>query len=936
MLALCSAACSGSNGKDGKDGRDGKSCTVGQDPSGATILSCSDGTSVVLDSGGSRAKVDAGPPAGTMCSVVINGDGTSSMTCPGIDGGTFTVTIRNALASYGDMDASDKAALDLKISVSSVTVPPSGTPVVAFKLTDLKTGNAIAGVPPADMRFALLKRVAATNGGNDTWVSYMAKDATSTAGMETAAAASAATSGGLTDNRDGSYAYTFVRNVTAGASAGTTYDANATHRLVMLVYESGNPFAPVNLAKDFVPALDLDVTGKPENVDGNACLECHGSFRAKAGGTGAFHNGNRYDVKVCVACHNDQRRFAALPGTGTTPAVDLDAPGVVDAATGAWTGAATLVNGEAFINFPVFIHKIHMGEDLALNGGSYTAVGKPYETTYPQDVRKCDKCHRNAPQADNFKNKPSRRACGSCHDGISFAATPPAARKAHAGTPQADDSKCATCHPAVGPQNQFGVGVWDSHVAVAPPDPTATWLGGSNANTNAGSIPAAGVLPAGAAKITYEVKSVTRDTAKHPSIVFRFAKNGAPVQFNVYGAATELMDGFVNSPSAYFAFAVPQDGIAAPADFNASTSGYIKNIWNGTATNGTMTGPDTNGYYTITLTATIPDTATMLTGGIGYTYSLSATGATPPLTQIDLPAFPYGDATVVPGCAAGQKCGGLIVAAPNVAMIATDATSGKAYAARRAIVSNAACTKCHEQLGANPSFHAGQRNDAPTCAFCHNPNRTSSGWSASSSTFVHAIHGAAKRSVDFTWHAACPSGTTLAAGTCTVENADSYAKVTYPGILSNCQQCHLAGTYDFKAQASATALPNLLMTTVGTGTYAAAISNSPYVKSDGTDYGTSFATGNLTSGTKDGTACTTAAPCACSLTTPCQASATTLVKSPITATCSSCHDSANEIKHMQMFGGTFYGTRASAMAQAEQCMMCHGPGTVAAIDDVHK
>jgi hypothetical protein len=59
------------------------------------------------------------------------------------------------------------------------------------------------------------------------------------------------------------------------------------------------------------------------------------------------------------------------------------------------------------------------------------------------------------------------------------------------------------------------------------------------------------------------------------------------------------------------------------------------------------------------------------------------------------------------------------------------------------------------------------------------------------------------------------------------------------------------------------------------------------------------------------------------------------VKSPVTAVCSSCHDTTNEIKHMQMFGGTFYGTRALAMTQSEQCMMCHGPGTVAAIADMH-
>jgi len=81
-------------------------------------------------------------------------------------------------------------------------------------------------------------------------------------------------------------------------------------------------------------------------------------------------------------------------------------------------------------------------------------------------------------------------------------------------------------------------------------------------------------------------------------------------------------------PALYFVFAVPQDSITAPADFNASASGYIKTIWNGTATGtgaGTMTFDATTGFYTITLTGvTVPDNATMLTGGVGYTYSLGS------------------------------------------------------------------------------------------------------------------------------------------------------------------------------------------------------------------------------------------------------------------------------------------------------------------------
>lgn len=50
-----------------------------------------------------------------------------------------------------------------------------------------------------------------------------------------------------------------------------------------------------------------------------------------------------------------------------------------------------------------------------------------------------------------------------------------------------------------------------------------------------------------------------------------------------------------------------------------------------------------------------------------------------------------------------------------MAKLATGVTGNTA---RRAIVTNAKCSDCH----------AGQRNDAPTCTFCHNVNRVNSGW----------------------------------------------------------------------------------------------------------------------------------------------------------------------------------------------------------------
>src|SRR6266542_3335772 len=240
----------------------------------------------------------------------------------------------------------------------------------------------------------------------------------------------------------------------------------------------------------------------------------------------------------------------------------------------------------------------------------------------------------------------------------------------------------------------------------------------------------------------------------------------------------------------------------------------------------------------------------MLTGGIGYTYALNGTQ---PFTEIDL-AAPY--------TYKANKTGGLIVAAPDVWKVATG------YTGRRSIVSTAKCNACHVQLGATPTFHAGQRNDAPTCSFCHNPNRTSSGWSANVKDFIHALHGGRARTVAFDWHA--PSAT------------DNYGEVEFPSPLNNCEACHLAGTYDFslsyKKTANdqtpptpntfdATSLSNFLWSTTAayTSTAPASYTLSPYVSTAATaftgtqantyadaTYGFGFSAGNVTVTVNDG------------------------------------------------------------------------------------
>jgi hypothetical protein len=87
--------------------------------------------------------------------------------------------------------------------------------------------------------------------------------------------------------------------------------------------------------------------------------------------------------------------------------------------------------------------------------------------------------------------------------------------------------------------------------------------------------------------------------------------------------------------------------------------------------------------------------------------------------------------------------------------------------------------------------------------------------------------------------------------------------------------------------------------------------------------------------------CTTAQPCTgvvatCSLTAPCDAQSTTLIKTPITAACSACHDAKDAVAHMESMGGLFFKPRSQLASSVEQCLICHGPGTIAPIGLMHQ
>ncbi len=772
-----------------------------------------------------------------------------------------------AVLDSGKLSADDLKNIALDGKIISATIPADGKPVVKFSVYNKANKQGVVGLATFSLHIAQLKP--AVNGSASYWQNYISAGLPQTAmPASTNAASNPATDSvtvfnadgtikaqgySIVDGLDGTYTATFGADITKNTNV--PYDATLVHRIAIGVRSVVVPgilgltpkayAGPINpttgvvfaqfvntngtaLVYDFTPATGTAfkdaATGSNfarDIVTIAACNQCH--YRLEYGSNNTSgHFGSRPDTKVCVVCHTPQ------------------------------LNALSYKEG----NFTSFIHKIHMGEELPAAEPAGTLAAAFGDVRYPQDIRNCTFCHKGA-DVDKWNSTVTRSACGSCHNNVNFAT----GANHGIGGVRTDDQACSLCHGS-------GDTIKSYHLAVRNPDPNAPELGGTNTHTYAGYLPAAGTVVPGSAVITWDVSSVSLDASSHPVIKFKFKKDGTDVVFNTYAAGAELMTNFVGSPSAYFAWAEPQDGIAKPADFTKAASAYLKNVWNGTVATSTLSAPDANGYYTLTMTGTtLPANASMFTGGIGYTYG----SATPPLTQTNVALYPYTAATNV---------GGLIVVTPNVWK------TGATFTARRTIVSNDKCNACHAKLGIAPTFHSGQRNDAPTCSFCHTVNRNNNGWSVNAKDAIHSIHAAGKRTNKFSWEASA---------------GDTYWKIGYPGVLKNCEQCHLTGTYDFSASASAAAVPNLLSSTMSNVLIPATIST--------------IVTGNETiPGTYYSPFVTAGA----------DYTADNLVISPISAACFTCHDTAAAKAHMVNEGGTINGLRSVAITRTETCLVCHG------------
>jgi len=476
------------------------------------------------------------------------------------------------------------------------------------------------------------------------------------------------------------------------------------------------------------------------------------------------------------------------------------------------------------VDFSVMVHKIHQGEGLPSveAGGEYVIYGyRDSEHDYSDVVMPQDV-----------------RNCSKCHD-----ADDPDTVDAVNWQDKPTIEACGACHDDV----DFALGAAGGHVGGVMTD---------NANCTvchteggfAGSVASDHVNPVRVAADDFQFNILdvaNTGPGEFPAVTFSVTNpNNADAAYDI-----------TTDPAFTTGFGVSRLAIDLAWDTKdysntGSTSGAASSV----SVNALTAADNGDGTYTATSAVAIPLDATG-TGAVAIeghpagdvdgdgTYS----DRIPVLSVVDY--FPITDAEAVP---------------------------------RRLVVDNAKCSNCHDQL----SIHGANRNgEIQLCTLCHNANNTdivrrpadpaTSGdgkveESIDFKTLIHGIHAAGMRENGLFVYGFGNS-------------EHDYSEVLYPGILSDCETCHVPGTYELPLST------DVLATTVDTGAD----------RADPTD------DGNITAES---------------------------------AACSSCHDSALAQAHMTQNGGASFDTTqddVDNMMVIETCQFCHAEGGLKGVKDVH-
>lgn len=867
-----------------------------------------DAAQIVINNGGQQL-------AYSGSGLALTGKFTSQAMLPALDANNLSVDQLNNMTLNG--------------AITGVSIP-GNYPIVSFYVTNAATGKGIRGLKSFGLAIAQLKPE--NNGSPTEWLSYMIHNLSISGSSAGTYSDRPSTDNGtysatypnnpvytIIDNGDGSYTAKFGKDIKGVSAYGVTYDANLTHRLVVQVRTTpsvallqngstlSNFYNELILGTTFVPATPgVAPTVMRDITTTAACNECH----TKIGVT--TPHGGRGETKYCMVCHTAQRANGQATSTSTAGAF---APIERDS-TGKITSANTYVaDGEVSGEFVTMIHKIHMGSKLTKTNYNYAGV-LFNDIVYPKEITNCRQCHKGddagqlalAPQANNWKEKPSRKSCGACHDNINFATGANLKAGGAAHPAQANDSFCVSCHGTAGPYP-----VESFHTTV-------------NATLNNPNV------ATGLVNFFYEISGVTVNGSNQAVIRFRIRQNTGSltaaktdVVFN--GSGANPLVGFTGSPG--FLLAYTQDG--SPDFTNMGHTGKkaaqpisvsIANLLDGTK--GTLVADGATGYYNATITAAasnFPANATMRTVGLqGYFTQISPAAARHALSVMKTVT----DDTVRRNVIDSEKCGnchewfeghggsrviGKGTGSSNAAICVMCHVPGLSTSGRGAdanlinfIITNPVGTSFNTVALLNPvtglvysttgtiSQEAKDAMNALNAALGMNPTT----YPEATNNFKDMIHG-------------IHSGTdSLVVGqslkfvrdrTTSGDFGYDFGFVKFPGVLKNCGACHAGTTYTSipdKAQVSTIETSNGTVLTPANNvvTVDAARKSLP--------------------------------------------NATDLVTTPFAATCVSCHSKPNAVAHIKQMGGQIKVLRSLADPAGEACVTCHGSTGPNALWNVHR
>ncbi len=629
---------------------------------------------------------------------------------------------------------------ELNVTITDAAVDVDDRPTVRFFITD-RNGDPL---PATGVRLRFVIAVLQPDGTEYRNYITTVQTSPTTKVSATQASSEDSSQGTLEDLGGGLFRYHFKITLPAG------FDTEASHRIAIFADTTILGVSYVsNAIFDFVPS------GGPVKVVHDVvrtenCNNCHDPLEA--------HGGFRRDVRLCVTCHTSE--ITDFSTGETTPQIDPD------------TGNN--------IGFRELIHKIHRGASLpSVEAGTpYRIIGFNQSVTdfsdvvFPQDIRNCEKCHGGATNGDRFKTRPSRQACGSCHDDVNFASG-----ENHGGGPQADDNSCSSCHlPETG--HEFDISVVGTHVIPAHSQQALS-------------------LQAQILSVTsLETGSPTVAPGEHPVVTFRVTTAAgdalAPASLN------SLSFTLSGSTADFFIQDYNNDGVLTPGDPTSPWTPGAEAYKSEAAIAGAQDAG--GGAFTYTFKAGIP------LNGTG-TYAIGIEGYK--CTTIDGANQAKGGSNCSGGLDPnrngkedpGEVFNEIRDAIPN--QVFYFAVTDPAPVPRRMPVATDNCMSCHGVFSKDFNVHGGLRNNTQYCPLCHNPSydslsrqlppvgETGITTPVDFKIMIHKIHRGENLTMPYILYgflspATFPNQT---------DSPMDVRDIVFPGDLRDCEACHRPATY---------------------------------------------------------------------------------------------------------------------------------------------